>query len=51
MNVLVCDGAGFIGAHMWKMLASAGFTGTVFDNLSTGHERAVRWGKFIKVTY
>ena len=48
MNILVCGGAGYIGAHMCKMLASAGFTAIVFDNLSTGHENAVRWGKFIE---
>ncbi len=48
MKILVCGGAGYIGAHMCKMLASAGFEVTVFDNLSTGHENAVRWGNLIK---
>ncbi len=33
---------------MCKMLASTGFEVTVFDNLSTGHEDAVRWGKLIE---
>jgi len=48
MKILVCGGAGYIGSHMCKMLASAGFEVTVFDNLSTGHEDAVRWGKLIR---
>ena len=47
MKILVCGGAGYIGAHMCKMLAATGFEVTVFDNLSTGHENAVRWGKLI----
>lgn len=47
MKILVCGGAGYIGAHMCKMLVSAGHEVTVFDNLSTGHEDAVRWGKLI----
>lgn len=47
-NVLLCGGAGYIGAHMLKMLAQRGYEVTVFDNLSTGHRAAVRWGQFVK---
>ncbi len=47
MNVLVCGGAGYIGSHMCKVLAESGHEVTVFDNLSTGHAEAVRWGRFI----
>lgn len=47
MNILVCGGAGYIGAHMCKLLAEAGHAVTVFDNLSTGHREAVRWGSLI----
>lgn len=48
MHVLVCGGAGYIGAHMAKRLAIAGHDVTVFDNLSTGHRAAVRWGELIE---
>jgi len=44
---MVCGGAGYIGAHMCKGLFEAGHQVTVFDNLSTGHESAVRWGPLI----
>jgi len=44
--VLVCGGAGYIGAHMCKYLAREGYTPVTFDNLSTGHRLAVRWGPF-----
>lgn len=46
-HILVCGGAGYIGAHMAKWLAAAGYRATVFDNLSTGHREAVRWGELI----
>lgn len=48
MNVLVCGGAGYIGSHMAKWLASRGFAVSVLDNLSTGHREAVRWGELIE---
>lgn len=43
-NVLVTGGAGYIGSHVCKALAEAGFTPIAFDNLSTGHRQAVCWG-------
>lgn len=42
--VLVCGGAGYIGSHACKALAAAGAIPVTFDNLSTGHRRAVLWG-------
>ena len=48
MNILVCGGAGYIGAHMCKLLAAQGHSVSVFDNLSTGHAEAVRWGELIR---
>ncbi len=48
MNVLVVGGAGYIGSHVCKALAEAGFTPVVYDNLSTGHRWAVRFGPFIQ---
>ena len=44
MRVLVTGGAGFIGSHACKALAAAGHEVVVYDNLSTGHASAVRWG-------
>jgi UDP-arabinose 4-epimerase len=44
MNVLVTGGAGYIGSHACKHLAASGHTPIVFDDLSQGHELAVRWG-------
>lgn len=48
LSILVCGGAGYIGSHMCKMLAETGHRVTVFDNLSTGHADAVRWGRLIE---
>ncbi|MBI0477194.1 UDP-glucose 4-epimerase GalE [Sphingomonas sp. MA1305] len=47
MRVLVTGGAGYIGSHTCKALALAGHKPIVFDNLSTGHRRSVKWGDFI----
>lgn len=47
-SVLICGGAGYIGAHMLKMLARQGHDIVVFDNLSTGHRDAVRWGRLVE---
>ncbi len=46
MIVLVTGGAGYIGSHACKALASAGFVPVVYDNLSRGHSSAVQWGPF-----
>lgn len=45
-SVLVVGGAGYIGSHMVKMLANAGYKVTTFDNLSLGHRDAVLAGNF-----
>ncbi|MDB5875942.1 MAG: UDP-glucose 4-epimerase [Ramlibacter sp.] len=47
MRVLVTGGAGYIGSHACKALAKAGHEPIVFDNLSTGHVGAVRWGPIV----
>jgi UDP-glucose-4-epimerase GalE len=47
-RILVTGGAGYVGSHCCKALAEAGFEPVVFDNLSMGHEGAVRWGPMIK---
>ena len=47
-NILVTGGAGYIGSHTCKLLFNNGYTPVVIDNLSTGHEWAVKWGPFVK---
>lgn len=46
-TVLVVGGAGYIGSHVCKALHAAGVRPVTFDNLSTGHEHAVRWGPLV----
>lgn len=46
-NVLVTGGAGYVGSHACKALARAGFLPITFDNLSSGHEWAVKWGPLV----
>lgn len=46
MSVLIVGGAGYIGSHTAKALAQAGIEPIVFDNLSSGHRWALRWGVF-----
>jgi UDP-arabinose 4-epimerase len=46
--VLVTGGAGFIGSHTCKHLSAQGFYPVAYDNLSTGHRRAVRWGPLLE---
>ena len=47
-RVLVTGGAGFIGSHIAKALAEAGYEPVVFDNLSLGHAWAVKWGPLVQ---
>lgn len=48
MKVLVTGGAGYIGSHTCKALAAAGHEVLVYDNLSTGFRKLVKWGEFIR---
>lgn len=45
-TILVTGGAGYVGAHCCLALKRAGHTPVVYDNLSNGHERFVKWGPF-----
>ena len=47
-KVLIAGGAGYIGSHAAKALHRAGRTPVVFDNLSTGHREAVKWGPLVE---
>ena len=46
-RILVTGGAGFVGSHTCKALASHGLRPIVFDNLSRGHRDLVKWGDFV----
>lgn len=43
-TILVTGGAGYVGSHVCKALADAGLIPVVYDNLSRGHDWAVRFG-------
>lgn len=43
-SILVTGGAGYIGSHACKALSKAGYLPVAYDNLSYGHEWAVKWG-------
>jgi len=47
-KILVTGGAGYIGSHVVKLLGEKGYDILTYDNLSTGHEWAVLYGKLIK---
>lgn len=47
MRILITGGAGYIGSHVLKALGKLGHEITVVDNLSTGFEKAVTFGKLI----
>jgi UDP-arabinose 4-epimerase len=48
IRILVTGGAGYIGSHCAKALATNGFAPVVFDNLSTGHAEFVQWGPLVR---
>lgn len=50
MRVLVVGGAGYIGAHMCKVLTDHGHQVVVCDDFSTGHRAAVRWGECVEAS-
>ena len=48
MSILVTGGAGYIGSHAAKALATAGLEPVVLDNLQRGHREAVKWGPLVE---
>ena len=47
-RILVIGGAGYVGSHFARYAASAGFDITIIDNLSTGHQTALKDSRFLK---
>ena len=47
-KILVAGGAGYIGSHVCWRLHAAGYVPVVVDDLSAGHQWAVKWGPFIQ---
>ncbi len=48
MKIFVTGGAGYIGSHVVNALGEAGHDILIYDNLSTGHEWAVLYGRLVK---
>ena len=46
MKILVTGGAGYIGSHICKELREK-YEPIVFDNLSEGYKKFVKWGEFV----
>lgn len=44
--ILIVGGAGYIGSHLNKEISKKGYKTVVFDNLSYGYEKFVKWGIF-----
>ncbi len=47
MKIFITGGAGYIGSHVLNALGKAGHEILIYDNLSTGHEWAVLFGKLV----
>lgn len=45
--VLVTGGAGYVGSHICKAVAARGMLPVALDNLTTGHDWAVKWGPLV----
>lgn len=45
--IFIAGGAGYIGAHVNKMLYERDYKTLIYDNLIYGHRKFVKWGEFI----
>jgi len=45
-TVIVVGGAGYIGSHVCKAISDSGGQPITFDNFSSGHKHAVKWGPY-----
>lgn len=48
-DFIVAGGAGYIGSHVCKIIHARGGRPVTFDNLSSGHKHAVKWGPLVTV--
>ncbi|MGD0276856.1 MAG: NAD-dependent epimerase/dehydratase family protein, partial [Syntrophales bacterium] len=48
MKIFVTGGAGYIGSHVVKELGKNNHDILVYDNLSTGHDWAILYGKLVE---
>jgi UDP-arabinose 4-epimerase len=48
LSILIVGGAGYIGSHTAKLVAQAGGSPVVLDNLVYGHRWAVKWGPLVE---
>jgi UDP-glucose 4-epimerase len=48
MKIFVTGGAGYIGSHVVKLLGKEDHDILVYDNLSSGHEWAVLYGRLVR---
>ena len=46
---IVVGGGGYIGSHVCKMISKRGGIPITFDNFSSGHRHAVKWGPIVEV--
>ena len=49
-SILVAGGAGYIGSHVCKALAAAGYLPVTLDNLCTGRRDFVRFGPLVEAS-
>jgi len=47
-TILVAGGAGYVGSHVCKALAAAGYLPVVLDNMVTGRKDFVKWGPLVQ---
>jgi UDP-glucose 4-epimerase len=47
-RILVTGGAGYIGSHTVRTIASAGYNPIIFDNMSEGHRAAIKGFELIE---
>ncbi len=50
VSILVAGGAGYIGSHVCKALAAAGYQPVTLDNLTTGRRDFVKFGPLVEAS-
>jgi UDP-arabinose 4-epimerase len=47
-RILITGGAGYVGSHCAKALATAGHEAIVFVSMASGHREFLRWGPLVE---